>query len=55
MWLYLVIGLCIGFFVGNFFGFLCACLMAAASREDRRREIENSYEILEKLERGEYK
>ena len=39
--MYFIIGICIGFFVGNFFGFLCACLMAAASREDRRREIED--------------
>lgn len=39
--LYFIIGICIGFIVGNFFGFLCACLMAAASREDRRREIED--------------
>ena len=41
MWWYIIISLCIGFIVGNFFGFLCACLMAAASREDRRREKED--------------
>ena len=50
MW-YFIIGICIGFVVGNFFGFLCACLMAAASKEDRRREFENCYEILEEYER----
>ena len=41
MWWYLVIGLCIGFIVGNISGVVLMAMMAAASREDRRREKEN--------------
>lgn len=34
----LIIGLCIGLFVGNLFGMFLMGLMVAASNEDRRRE-----------------
>lgn len=40
MWM-LVIGLCIGFIVGNNVGVVLMALMVAASNEDRRRETED--------------
>lgn len=54
MWWYLVIGLCIGFVAGSITGIVLTSLMAAASRDDRSREPQTFYEVLEKLERGEY-
>ena len=40
MW-YFIIGLCIGFIVGNIVGVVLMALMNAASMESRRREIDN--------------
>ena len=37
----LVIGLCIGFIVGNITGVVFVALMNISSREDRRRENED--------------
>ena len=41
MWWYLVIGLCIGFIVGNISGVVLMAIMAASSMDSRRREREN--------------
>ena len=37
----LIIGLCIGFIVGNISGVVLMALMVASSNEDRRREQED--------------
>ena len=43
----LVIGLCIGFIVGNITGVVFAALMNISSREDRRRETEDDLQRYE--------
>lgn len=43
----LVIGLCIGFIVGNIVGVILTSLMFAASNESRRREIEDDMQRYE--------
>ncbi len=48
MWL-LVIGLCIGFIAGNIVGVVLMGLMAAASRESIRREIEDDFARINKI------
>lgn len=42
MW-YLIIGLCIGFVVGNITGVFFMALMVASSQDSRRRE--NEYDL----------
>lgn len=51
----LIIGLCIGLFVGNLFGMFLMGLMVAASNEDRRREYndllnKNAQELTEMVD-----
>lgn len=43
----LVIGLCIGFLVGNIMGMVLMSLMCAASMESRRRENEDDLQRYE--------
>lgn len=43
----LVIGLCIGFIVGNITGVVFVALMNISSREDRRRELEDDLQRYE--------
>lgn len=43
----LVIGLCIGFIVGNITGVVFVALMNISSREDRRRETEDDLQRYE--------
>ena len=47
----LVIGLCIGFLIGNIVGVVLMALMVAASKEDKRREDSDLREELDKMYR----
>ena len=52
--MYFIIGLCIGFIVGNIVGVVLMSIMASASRDSREREemeFENCFEILDYYER----
>ena len=45
--MYFIIGLCIGFIVGNIVGVVLMGLMAASSMESRRREQEDDLQRYE--------
>ena len=45
--MYFIIGLCIGFIVGNIVGVILMALMASASMESRRREREDDLQRYE--------
>ena len=44
----LIIGLVIGYLIGNFVGILFTCLMVASGRDSREREVEeNRIDLIE--------
>ena len=43
----LIIGLCIGFIVGNILGVVLMSIMAASSMDSRRRELEDDLQRYE--------
>lgn len=45
--MYFIIGLCIGFIVGNIVGVVLMALMAASSMDSRRREIQDDLQRYE--------
>ena len=49
MWWYLIIGLCIGFIVGNISGVVLMAIMAASSMDSRRREYCELREEIDKV------